>query len=95
MAYSRNKYKLTLLIDLPKGSKLINVSLCGSIIDFLKEKKFYDNFSNFYLFEKDGKFSIIVEAYMKCYLAIKMLEETNDKDSIQTKDEIFFTGVVK
>ena len=37
MAYSRNKYKLMILKNLPKDSKLINRDFYKSLKEFLKE----------------------------------------------------------
>ena len=94
MAYSRNKYKLMILKDLPKGSKKIDNIFCGSLKEFLKEKNFFNEVTGFYLNRTARSVAIISEFKNGVYLAIKILEDTNDKDSIQTKDEIFFINEV-
>ena len=90
MAYSRNKYKLMILKQLPKESKLIDSIFYKSLKEFLKEKNFFNEVSNFYLNRHKESIVIIAEFETGVYLAIKILEDTNDKDSIQTKNEIFF-----
>ncbi len=94
MAYSRNKYKLMILKDIPKDSKLIDSIFYKSLKEFLKEKNFFNKVNCFYLKRTAESVAIITEFETGVYLAIKILEDTNDKDSIQTKDEIFFTGDV-
>jgi hypothetical protein len=94
MAYSRNKYKLIFIKKLPKESKLIDDIFYESLEEFLKNKNICNEVVAFYLLIKDGNCVIITEFKDDMYLAIKLLEETNDKDSIQTKDEIFFISEV-
>ena len=94
MAYSRNKYKLLILKHLPKNSKLINRDFYKSLKEFLKEKNFFNKVTGFYLNRTAGSVAIIAELETDVYLVIKILEETTDKDSIQTKDEIFFINEV-
>ena len=90
MAYSRNKYKLLILKHLPKNSKRIDNIFCGSLKEFLKEKNFFNEVTGFYLNRTAGSVAIIAEFETGVYLVIKILEETTDKDSIRTKDDIFF-----
>lgn len=94
MAYSRNKYKLMILKHLPKDSKRIDNIFCGSLKEFLTEKNFFNEPINFYLNRTNNAVLIIAEFKFNLCLAIKILEETTDKDSIQTKDEIFFINEV-
>ena len=94
MAYSRNKYKLMILKNLPKDSKLINRDFYKSLKEFLTEKNFFNKVTGFYLNRTAESVAIIAEFETGVYLAIKILEDTNDKDSIQTKDEIFFINEV-
>ena len=94
MAYSRNKYKLLILKHLPKDSKLIHKDFYKSLKEFLKEKNFFNEVTGFYLNRTAESVAIIAEFETGVYLAIKILEDTNDKDSIQTKDEIFFINEV-
>ena len=94
MAYSRNKYKLLILKHLPKNSKLINRDFYKSLKEFLKEKNFFNEVTGFYLNRTAESVAIIAEFETGVYLAIKILEETTDKDSIQTKDEIFYISEV-
>lgn len=94
MAYSRNKYKLMILKHLPKDSKLINKDFYKSLKEFLKEKNFFNEVTGFYLNRTAESVAIIAEFETYVYLAIKILEDTNHKDSIQTKDEIFFINEV-
>ena len=94
MAYSRSKYKLMILKKLPKDSKLINRDFYKSLKEFLKEKNFFNEVTGFYLNRTAKSVAIIAEFATGVYLAIKILEDTNDKDSINTKDEIFFINEV-
>ena len=94
MAYSRNKYKLMILKHLPKDSKRIDNIFCGSLKEFLTEKNFFNKVTGFYLNRTAESVAVIAEFETDVYLAIKILEETTDKDSIQTKDEIFYISEV-
>ena len=94
MAYSRNKYKLMILKDIPKDSKLIDSIFYKSLKEFLKEKNFFNEVTGFYLNRTAKSVAVIAEFETDVYLAIKILEDTNDKDSINTKDEIFFINEV-
>ena len=94
MAYSRNKYKLMILKDIPKDSKLIDSIFYKSLKEFLKEKNFFNEVTGFYLNRTAESVAVIAEFETDVYLAIKILEDTNDKDSINTKDEIFFINEV-